>query len=740
MSQEPAESEVTLEVQGMSCASCVAHVEKALLAVPGVAAASVNLALQTAFVQGAGLQAGRLVAAVDSAGYHASVRASEKKPEAALAALPERREFWIAALLNAPLLFFMLAPVLGFHAMLGGTAQLLLATPVQFWSGRRFYRGAWSALRNRTATMDTLVALGTSAAYGLSLFNYFSGAAGMEALYFESGTTVIMLILLGKWLEAAACRQAVSAIRALQNLQPSTARIRGADGERDVPRSALRVGDILLVRPGEQVAADGVIVEGRSHLDEALLTGESLPVLREPGQSVSGGAVNLDGPLEVRIRATGSETLLARIIRLVEQAQTRKAPIQKLADRLSALMVPGVLLVASGTLLAYDLGSADWQQGLLHAVSVLVIACPCALGLATPAALLAGTGVAAQHGILIRDAEALERAQALQVIAFDKTGTLTQGRPRVARVVAVDGRDENLLQRAAALQRGSEHPLARAVLEAAREAGLTLPRVTDLQILPGRGVTACIGSERHWFGNQRLLQESGLAPAALAGLASRLPTGQTSSWLARHDSHGLILLGAIQFEDRVRDTSAAAVAALHALGLRTLMLSGDSQSAAEAIASGLGLDDVRASVPPEQKARVIAELQQQGAVVGMVGDGINDAPALAQADVGIAMGTGTDVAMQAAGITLMRSDPLCAADAIAISRQTCRKIRQNLFWAFAYNLIGIPLAALGFLNPMLAGALMALSSVSVVTNALLLRYWRPYGRPRKERPQEADAY
>lgn len=721
--------ELTLEVQGMSCASCVAHVEKALLAVPGVSDASVNLALQTASVRGPALQIRPLVDAVEAAGYHASVRDPATTAGHTAATLPERRAFWIAALLSAPLLLPMLAQWLGWHLMLGGTLQWVLATPVQFWAGWRFYRGAWAALQHHTATMDTLVTLGTSAAYGLSLVHVLRGG-GPDVLYFEAGSTVITLILLGKWLEARARHQTMAAIRALQNLRPALAWVRGEAGEREVPAADLRVGDLLLVRPGERVAADGEIVSGSSHLDEALLTGESTPQLREAGARVLGGAINLDGPLEVRVAAIGAETLLARILRLVEQAQTRKAPVQQLADRVSALMVPAVLCVAGLTLLGWGWGASHWEQGILNAVSVLIIACPCALGLATPTALLAGTGIAAQHGILIRDAAALERARALDVVAFDKTGTLTQGRPRVRYTLAADGSETELLRIAAALQRGSEHPLAGAVQQAAQRSRLVLPAVQGLQTLPGRGVTAELEGRRCWFGNRRLLEDVGVPPAAIAALGARLPTGLTSSWLARREPQGVVLLGAVLFEDTLRETAGAAVAALRTLGIHTLMLSGDNQAVADAIAVAVGLDEVRANVLPEQKAEILAELQQQGRVVGMVGDGINDAPALAQADVGIAMGAGTDVAMQTAGITLMRSDPLCVADAIAISRQTCRKIRQNLFWAFVYNLLGIPLAAFGLLSPMLAGALMALSSVSVVSNALLLRYWRPYRRPR----------
>ena len=719
---------LTLDVQGMSCASCVAHVERALKKVPGVSTASVNLTLETATVQGAALQAERLVSAVEDAGYHASVRSAAKKSESARERTPERTQFVLAALFTLPLVAPMLLQWADMHVMLDGYLQLLLALPVQFWFGRRFLLGAVKALRHGTANMDTLVALGTLAAFGLSVYLLLAGSSG-HALYFEAATVIITLILLGKWLEARARMQTTAAIQALQALAPEQASVLREGSEQRIAVESLRVGDVLLVRPGERVAADGIIIDGRSQLDEALLTGESAPVLREAGARVTGGAINLDGLLQVRVVATGTETTLARIIRLVESAQAKKAPIQRLADHVSGVMVPIVIAIAVLTALGWGFFNGDWTQATLNAVSVLVIACPCALGLATPAALMAGTGVAARSGILIRDADALEHAQALTVVAFDKTGTLTEGRPRVIRLVALQGSEAQALALVAGLQQGSTHPLAQAVLAHAKAAGVPPTPLKDSRALAGRGVVARIDGYEHWFGNRRLMQELGWSDDELTQrINDAAADGFTLSWLARATDHGNELLALVLFQDTIRATAASAIAQLHKLGIRTLMVSGDNAASALAIARSIGLDDVRADVLPQHKADVIHALQQQGARVAMVGDGINDAPALAAADVGIAMGGGTDVAMQTAGITLMHSDPQRVADAIAVSKQTYHKIRQNLFWAFAYNLLGIPLAAFGMLNPMLAGAMMAFSSVRVVSNALLLPYWRPAGR------------
>ncbi|MDC7707649.1 heavy metal translocating P-type ATPase [Vogesella indigofera] len=713
---------VNLGIQGMTCASCVSRVEKALLAVPGVTAASVNLATETARVTlSGGSDSQLLLAAVAKAGYQASLR-----EEAAATLRPHATPWWpvaVAALLSLPLVLPMLGGLVGGHWMLPAWLQFLLATPVQFWLGARFYRAGWKALLARSGNMDLLVAIGTSAAYGLSLYQWWLHADhGGGHLYFEASAVVITLVLLGKWLEARAKQQTTAAIRALQALRPATARVRRDGVDVDLPLQQVQLGDLVVVRPGERVAVDGLIREGSSQLDESMLTGESLPVSKQAGDTVTGGAINHDGLLLVETRALGEDSTLARIIRMVEDAQAGKAPVQRLVDRVSAVFVPVVLLIAVLTLAGWWWLSGDVEQAILNAVAVLVIACPCALGLATPTAIMAGTGVAARHGILIKDAEALELAHGVQVVAFDKTGTLTEGKPRLMHVVAANGDEQALLQLAASLQQGSEHPLAQAVLNA-----VTTPvqgKLSGLQALPGRGLRGDIDGVSYLLGNQRLMQEQGIELSSLRSDQQQQELlGRTVSWLARAGDGKL--LGMLSFGDSVKPAASAAIGQLHALGIRSVMISGDNRAAARQVADALGIDEVIAEVLPGDKAGHIARLRQDGRRVAMVGDGVNDAPALAAADVGMAMGTGTDVAMQAAGVTLMRGDPTLVAQAIAISRLTYGKIRQNLFWAFIFNLVGIPLAALGMLSPIVAGAAMALSSVSVVSNALLLRRWRP---------------
>ena len=720
-------SEATLQVEGMTCASCVARVEKALLKVPGVVAATVNLATERATVlMLSTVPTGELLAAVEKAGYAA--HGLSDAPPAAAARLPAWWPVLLSALLTLPLVAPMLLQSFGSGWMLDGWIQLALATPVQFGLGWRFYRAGWKALRAGTGNMDLLVALGTSAAYGLSTYLLLVHAGhGMPHLYFEASAAVITLVLLGKWLEGRAKRQTTDAIRALNALRPATARVVRDGVEVEVPVAQVKVGDLVSVRPGERIAVDGEVTAGRSHVDESLITGESMPVAKAAGDRVTGGAINAEGALTVRTLAVGAETTLARIIRMVESAQAGKAPIQRLVDRVSAVFVPVVLGIAALTLLGWVAATGNWEPALINAVAVLVIACPCALGLATPTAIMVGTGVAARHGILIKDAEALERAHAVTRVAFDKTGTLTEGRPALVAVHAAVGqtRDE-VLRLAAALQQTSEHPLARAVLEQAQADELALPPAVDARALPGRGLEATVSGQVLLLGSSRLLREEGLDGAALAATAAALEAqGRTVSWLMRRSDGPTELLGLLAFGDAVKPAARAAVARLHALGVRTVMLTGDNRGSAAAVAHELGITDVRAEVLPGDKATVVQELRRAGEVVAMVGDGINDAPALAAADVGIAMSTGTDVAMETAGITLMRGDPRLVADALDVSRRTYATIRRGLFWAFAYNVLGIPLAAFGLLNPMVAGAAMALSSVSVVGNALWLRRWRP---------------
>jgi Cu+-exporting ATPase len=721
-----------LAVQGMTCASCVARVEKALKKLPGVTDASVNLALEQATVHGAGLDADAIVAAVAQAGYEAAV-IERGQPRAAPrpSALPAWWPVAAAATLSLPLVLPMLGQLFGTNAahgtMLPGWIQLLLATPVQFWLGARFYRAGWKALRAGAGNMDLLVAIGTSAAYALSVYQLFATPPGhrLPHLYFESSAVVITLVLLGKWLEGRAKHQTVAAIRALESLRPDTALVRRDGRDIELALADLRTGDLMVVRPGERVPADGRVAEGSSHLDESLLTGESLPVARGAGEAVLGGAVNGEGLLLVEATKVGADTMLAQIIRMVEDAQAVKAPIQRLVDRVSAVFVPAVLLISVITLLGWGLATGDWQQALLNAVAVQVIACPCALGLATPTGIMVGTGVAARHGILIKDAEALETAHALRTVVFDKTGTLTEGKPRV---VAVEG-GASLLPLAWAVQQYSEHPLAKAVAQAARERGLALPPAAgEASALPGRGVRARVGTANVYLGNRRLMQEIGARADAWEDAARRHEQdGRTVSWLAVEEGGTLRVEGLLAFGDRLKPGSAAAVARLQAMGVETVMLTGDNRGAAALVARELGIARYVAEVLPAGKAAAVRERMADAGKgkVAMVGDGINDAPALAAADVGIAMAGGTDVAMHTAGITLMRGDPQLVADAIAISSATYRKIRQNLGWAFVYNVVGIPVAAFGLLNPVLAGAAMALSSVSVVTNALLLRRWAP---------------
>jgi Cu+-exporting ATPase len=589
--------------------------------------------------------------------------------------------------------------------------------------------GAWKAIKARTGSMDLLVAIGTSAAYGLSVHHLLTGHAGHDAghLYFEASAVVIALVLLGKWLEARAKRQTTAAIRALQALRPNVARVRRHGAEAEVPIQAVRIDDEVVVLPGERIPVDGEVIEGRSHADESLLTGESLPVTKGTGDRVTGGAVNAEGRLVVRTMAIGAETTLARIIRLVEDAQAKKAPIQRVVDNVSAVFVPVVVLIAFATWLGWGLFGGDWSVATLNAVAVLVISCPCALGLATPTAIMAGTGVAAKAGILVKDAEALEAAHRVRTIAFDKTGTLTEGKPRLVASVSLAGSDDELVALAAAIESGSGHPLAVAMLQAVRDRGLSHPRPESVTVLAGRGVEARVDGRDLLLGNVRLMQEVGvdLGAHAAAGGEHELK-GRTVSWVAERMAGGPRLLGLVVFGDSPRVTARQAIDALHALGLRTVLISGDNHGAANAIAQQVGIrsEDVTAEVLPADKARVIDDLRAHGSVA-MVGDGVNDAPALAAADVGFAMGSGTDVAMHAAGVTLMRSDPRLVADAIDISRRTTRKIHQNLFWAFVYNVVGIPLAAAGLLDPVIAGAAMAFSSVSVVSNTLLLRRWKP---------------
>jgi Cu+-exporting ATPase len=716
-----------LGVGGMTCASCVGRVERALKKLPGVQDAVVNLATESARVTYAPSEQmeAQIRRAVRNAGY---------EPRSAEAAAAEDLSPWagfapvaLGLLLSLPLVLPMFGDLAGRQWMLPAWLQFLLATPVQFVLGARFYRAGWHALKAGTGNMDLLVAIGTSAGWGLSMWLWL--AQGHAHLYFEASAVVVTLVLLGKWLEARAKRQTTTAIRALQALRPETAHvILRTGGEADLPLAEVLAGDQLVVRPGERVPADGLVEQGDTHVDESMLTGEPLPVAKAAGARVTGGSINGEGRIVIRATAVGHESVLSHIIRLVEDAQAAKAPIQRLVDQVSAVFVPVVLVIAAVTLAGWLLAGAGIEAALIHAVAVLVIACPCALGLATPAAIMAGTGVAARQGVLIKDAQALELAHRVDTVAFDKTGTLTIGQPRLVAFVAAPGADEAAqLAAAASLQGGSEHPLARAVVAAAQERGIAITPPDAVRSVAGRGTEGEVANRSYLIASLRWLAELDVPLGALAADVRRLQgEGATLSALVERVTDGLALRALMAFADEPKPGAGAALAQLRERGLRLVMISGDNRAAALAMAQRLGLqpDEVQAEVLPGDKAARVAALREGGHVVAMVGDGVNDAPALAAADVGIAMGTGTDVAMHAAGITLMRGDVGLVAGALDISQRTVRKIRQNLFWAFAYNVAGIPLAALGYLNPVVAGAAMALSSVSVLTNALLLKRWR----------------
>ena len=731
---------IDIGIGGMTCASCVMRVEKALKKVPGVDSATVNLATESARIEvhDPDMEA-RLRRAVRDAGYEplapsAAIDAVDTSPWAGFAPVA------IGLALCAPLVLPMVGDLFGKDWMLPALWQFLLATPVQFILGARFYKAGWHALLARTGNMDLLVALGTSAGWALSMWLWLTApdhvAHGMPAmaphLYFESSAVVVTLVLLGKWLEARTKRQTTAAIRALHGLRPDTAHLLGLEGEVDVPVAEVLVGDKIVVKPGERFPVDGTLLEGRTQVDESMLTGEPLPVTKEAGAKLTGGSINGEGRVVLEVRAVGVDTVLSHIIRLVEDAQAAKAPIQRLVDQVSAVFVPVVLVIALITLLAWWFTGHSFETALIHAVAVLVIACPCALGLATPAAIMAGTGVAAKFGILIKDAQALELAHTVNVVAFDKTGTLTVGQPRLTALVPVGLVEDEALRLAASLQSGSEHPLAHAVVTAAKAKAVEVQVPTDVQAVHGRGTQGAVAGRTLLLGSLRWMAELGVDLDAVTARAAQWQAeGATVSAMAERTGAGVALRALLAFADEPKPGAKEALATLKARGIQTVMISGDNRGAALAMAQRLGLDaqDVQAEVLPGDKAAKVAALKAGGKVVAMVGDGVNDAPALAAADVGMAManpnGGGTDVAMHAAGITLMRGDPLLVAGALEISRRTVAKIRQNLFWAFAYNAAGIPLAALGYLSPVVAGAAMALSSVSVMTNALLLKRWKP---------------
>lgn len=741
----------TLDIGGMTCASCVGRVEKALDKMPGVEAASVNLATEQAKVRlkaDSGLNVDDLIATVQKTGYEAKISSPHQ-----ISVTAPSKLFWgadglgrvlLGFALSAPLFLPMLLMPFGIHWALSPKWQLLLATPVQFFLGWRFYRAGLKSLMSGVGNMDLLVALGTSAAYGLSIYQMIASPHASHELYFEGSAVIICMVLLGKWLEARAKQQTSEAIRALQKLWPEHAKVierdiviaetSTLDQFRDLPLDQVFPKDRILVMPGERIPVDGIILLGNSHIDESLLTGESDSVKKRIGEKVIGGSLNGEGVLVIEAQAVGVESVLSKIISLVEDAQTQKAPIQKLVDQVSAIFVPSVIVIAIITGLAnwFYLDSAS--IAILRAVSVLVIACPCALGLATPAAIMAGTGVAARFGILIKDPQVLELAHRLNVVAFDKTGTLTVGKPRLLKVISFSGSfsENDILATAAGLQLGSEHPLAKALLDAAKQNGLTPITPTDSKALPGIGISGkpsagALAGQSLTIQSIASLESNHHHAEILRKAQACFEAGQTVSILMS-DEVTPSPIAIFSFGDELKENAQEAITSLRHLNIRAVMLSGDNIAAANRVARNIGIQEVFAQIMPGDKAEIIRKLQSKDGhrqFVAMVGDGVNDAPALATADVGMAMSTGTDVAMQAAGIALMRGDPTLVANAIDISKRTWQKIQQNLFWAFIFNATGIPLAALGYLSPMLAGSAMALSSFCVLSNALLLKRWRP---------------
>ena len=732
---EVVKDKVEFAITGMTCAACAARIEKGLQKLPGVYAANVNLATERAVVEynSSELTIVEMQAKVKQLGYEAhnmeDGQGADREKDLREAEINnQKRRFLLSAVLSFPLLLAMLSHSFGvFHGFssffMQPMVQLLLATPVQFVVGWPFYRGAYNALRNGSANMDVLVALGTSSAYLFSLANMFTGKAD---LYFETSAVLITLIILGKLLEARAKGQTSAAIKALMGLQAKTARVVRDGEEIDIPIENVVVGDVLIVRPGEKIPVDGVIVEGNSTIDESMLTGESLPVDKKIGDEVVGATLNKFGAFKFEARKVGRDTALAQIVRIVEEAQGSKAPIQRFADVVSGYFVPAVVAIAVITFFAwyFVLDQGNFTRALINFTAVMVIACPCALGLATPTSIMVGTGKGAESGILIKGAEHLENAQKLTTIVLDKTGTITKGQPEVTNVIAMTGfSDSTILQAAASVEKSSEHPLAQAIVKYGQKAGAAVKEVEAFVATPGHGVQARLDGKSILVGTNKFMQKNNIDLAAASKQKEQLEQqGKTVMLVAIEQ----VLAGMIAVADTVKESSAQAIAELRLLGIDVWMITGDNARAAKTIGDSVGIQNVLAEVLPEHKAEKVAALKKEGRVVGMVGDGINDAPALATADVGFAIGTGTDVAIEAADITLMRGDLMGVVAAIRLSKATMRNIKQNLFWALFYNALGIPIAAAGFLSPILAGGAMAFSSVSVVTNALRLRRFKPY--------------
>jgi cation-transporting ATPase V/Cu+-exporting ATPase len=707
------------EVQGMTCGSCAVRVQRVLGRQPGVAGAEVNFATGKArVVPGGTVDVGGLQAAVERIGYRITpVEAARKTDAEASAEDSWRQRLLVAVPLAAALVVLAMWPGGAMEQTWGRLAAAVLATPVQFWVGWPFLREAARRARRGTANMDTLIAMGTLAAYGFSVAQLLTG--GMD-LYFEAAAVIITFLVLGRFFEARAKGRAGQAIRALLELGAKQARVLRDGQEVMVPVEQVAVGDLLRVRPGEKVPTDGEVVAGASAVDESMLTGESVPVEKAPGDPVTGATVNTSGVLTVRATRVGAETALAQIVRLVEDAQASKGHIQRLADRVAGVFVPVVIAIALATFAGWWLLAGDPQAGLVAAVAVLIIACPCALGLATPTAIMVGTGRGAELGVLIKSVEVLEQSRRITTVVFDKTGTLTRGEMTLTDAVPAPGQDEGeLLARVGAVEADSEHPIGRAIATAARQRTGALPRVTGFQALAGRGARAEVDGTTVWVGRAKLMADAGLLlPEAVEDAIQRLEEAGKTAVVAGWDGE---VRGVLAVADTLKDGAAELVARLHGMGLEVAMLTGDNARTAQAIAGRVGIDRVLAEVFPDDKVGEVARLQGEGRVVAMVGDGVNDAPALVQADLGIALGTGTDVAIEASDLTLLRGDLAGVATAIELSRRTYRTIVQNLGWAFGYNLAAIPLAALGLLSPIVAGAAMALSSVSVVGNSLRLR-------------------
>jgi P-type Cu+ transporter len=726
-----------LDIRGMTCAGCASNVEKALRAVPGVVNAEVNLAMERAHVTWLGHDvAGKaLVDAVVAAGYTAEPRATDAEVRRKQAADQSKQDartrnheavmVAISVALSLPFMAMMVLPLLGVAFHLPAWMQLLLCLPVQFWIGARFYSGAWKALKAKSGNMDVLVALGTTAAFALSTWIVWrNGWQTMEHLYYEAAVVVITLVVIGKLIESRAKRGTTEAIRALMALRPERARVERNGTQTEIAVEAVVIDDLVVVRPGERIPVDGIVQAGTSEVDESLITGESVAVSKSVGDAVTGGAINGSGELRITVSRVGEDTTLAKIVHLVENAQSGKAPVQRLVDKVSAIFVPVVVAIALASLIGWLAVGAGFEVALINAVSVLVIACPCALGLATPTAIVAGTGAAAKAGILIKDIAVLERAYAVDVVAFDKTGTLTKGTPVLTDIVSLELPEDQLLAMTASVQSGSEHPLARAVLDAARERKLDIAPSKGVSAHVGSGIEGMVDDAKVLIGNRSMMDEHSVnLDAAKKSLEKLEAEGKTTVLVAIDGT----IAGVLAIRDEVRSESPKAIALLRQQGVRSVMLSGDAVRVAETIGAEIGIDDVRAALKPDQKVAALEGFRNEGHHTAMVGDGINDAPALAAADVGIAMGSGTDAAMETASITLMRPDPRLVAGALQIARATWLKIRWNLFWAFIFNAIGLPLAALGYLSPEIAGAAMALSSITVVSNSLLLRNWRPKG-------------